>query len=262
VDPRDAAPGKAPLRISRISRPHLPTAALLGLVLALGFGLALSCSGSPPELFGVSWELEVEASSPALAPVERLSFALSAQDRDGTEDLGNLYVAMDNQRLFWKLDPGSWVRSGAEGVVKIGYRALKMADDSSMPRGEYRFILVDKSGERAESRVMIAPPPSKGQALPSIALKDGSIILGKRRKETRLLVYDRSGSLLRTIEANRDRYTLGELLPKDAAAAQGSGTAQIPGAARLRVVAIDSDTKTAYYSASLELPESETQNGR
>lgn len=166
-----------------------------------------SCSSHAPELRSVAARLFVRPEGQSRA--ERLSVFANAYDEDGFADLSVLYLIHDESGLFWKLDEENWTEKDESGDTWVGSPELASFEASgadaatglAFPRGPYRLVLVDKSGERAERTFRLDMARTGDAALPSVSVKDGSIKVVSPYPSNTLFFYGKSGDVVRTVAA-------------------------------------------------------------
>jgi hypothetical protein len=126
------------------------------LLLLVLFILLFACSQSEPEISYGSLELVYYENGGN--PVERFSFFVLSRDNDGIEDLDELWLYHDWDGLSWRLTSGDWISQIVDGNTGIGTRAISMVDNSPLPRGQFRAVLVDKGGSRSERFISFDAP--------------------------------------------------------------------------------------------------------
>lgn len=175
------------------------------------------CSGKPPELRTVSYQLNLfkpDAAEPegGHAPFEKLSVFAQVVDEDGIKNLDTLYVIEDGAGLFWKLTPAGWVEREQGGDTWIGTNGIRMADFSPLPRGKYRLLITDKGGERVEREFMLTSGVPDPARLPRLSVSAGEISIRSAFEKTVLYVLDRSENSFKTIPVNPGTYTLSSVI--------------------------------------------------
>jgi hypothetical protein len=176
--------------------------------------VVISCSQSEPEIRYGSLELVYYENGGN--PAERFSFFVLPQDNDGIEDLEELWLYHDWEGLSWQLKSKDWISRTIDGNTWIGTRAISMADDSPLPRGQFRAVLVDKGGSRSERLISFDAPPQERE-FPYLAVNGNSYRIVSLYPEQNLLVYDNEGSYLLTITPPSTEGNLSDLgLPSQA----------------------------------------------
>jgi hypothetical protein len=185
------------------------------LCIAALFILSLfSCSQSNPEISYGSLELVYYENGGN--PVERFSFFVLPRDNDGIEDLEELWLYHDWEGLSWSLTSKNWISQTVDGNTWIGSRAISMVDNSPLPRGLFRAVLVDKGGSRTE-RLISFDVPSQEREFPYLAVNGNSYRIVSLYPEQNLLVYDNEGSYLLTVSPPAAEGNLSDLgLPAQA----------------------------------------------
>jgi hypothetical protein len=155
----------------------------------------LSCTGEPPEILSVFWQLNMVEDLEQNLTYQSLSLFVKPNDPDGFEDIEDLYLINDEQELFWRLDVDSWAQSGADPEIWIGSNSLKMPDGASFPPGEYRILLRDVGGDSAEQKIRLQPVSSKEaqRYLPKVTVAEGEIRVSGEAENYQVWVYDTGG---------------------------------------------------------------------
>jgi len=171
-----------------------PTAAGVTLLWVL-LMLLLTCTGQPPEILRVYWQLNIVQDLEQNLSYQSLSIFVKPSDPDGFEDIEDLYLINDEQELFWRLDVDSWVQSGTDQEIWIGSNSLKMPDGASFPAGEYRILLRDVGGDSAEQSIRLPFVPSREakRYLPTVSVAQGEIRVGGEAENYQVWVYDAGG---------------------------------------------------------------------
>ncbi|MDR1618889.1 MAG: hypothetical protein LBS06_07580 [Treponema sp.] len=170
--------------------------------------LAAACSKSAPEIDFGFMEL-VYYQSPGRAE-ERFSFFIIPRDDDGIENLSELFLYHDGAELRWRLAPEDWVSYEEDGKTWIGSRAIAM-DGEALPRGQYRAVLVNKGGERAERLFSFDAPEESPYPFPYLSVADGRYRIDSFYPENKLLCYDGEGGYLKTQVLDRPEGPLADL---------------------------------------------------
>ena len=131
---------------------HIPTVLLLMLSISL---FTLSCSGKPPEIMKINWQVNIEKSLDKKIVFESLSIFVEANDPDGIDDIEYLYIINDAQELYWELNENNWIKEKKGDETWIGSNHIVMPDGSSFPSGIYRIILRDIGGDSDEREISI-----------------------------------------------------------------------------------------------------------
>lgn len=180
----------------------------LCLLLSLGLGLS-SCGGEAPEVLVLAWRLELRPQQGG--HYESLSVFANVHDFDGPEDIESLSLSQDSSGLTWILDDGNWTVFKEGDDTWLGGADLAMADRSALPRGVYRLVATDLSGQRAERTFTVdSEPPRK--ALPSVRSSGRMAEVDSAWPETALLAYDAAGTLLQAKPVGRGSNDLEGLL--------------------------------------------------
>jgi hypothetical protein len=130
-------------------------------------------------------------------PVERYSFFVLPEDDDGLENLADLYLHHDREGLRWFLSSADWISlTDGDGKTWIGSRNIAMLDDEMLPRGQYRAVLINKGGEKAERRFTFDAPEDPRYPFPYLRIAEGKYSVDSRYPVHHLVVYDQQGSVL------------------------------------------------------------------
>ena len=122
------------------------------LILLLLLGLCLiNCTSKPPEIERILHQLNYVLDRETNRISQKLTLFIMPEDTDGIDDLANLYLIHDESELFWTLKKESWLTSESKGSLWIGSNSFCMPDDSDLPSGEYRVLLMDLGGGTDES---------------------------------------------------------------------------------------------------------------
>ena len=170
--------------------------------------LAASCSKSAPEIsFGFMELVYYQGLEKA---EERFSFFIIPQDDDGIENLSDLFLYHDGAELRWRLGPEDWVSYEEDGKTWIGSRAVAM-DGEALPRGQYRAVLANKGGERAERFFSFDAPEESPYPFPYLTVAGGRYRIDSLYPENRLVCYDGEGGYLKTQVLDRPEGPLADL---------------------------------------------------
>lgn len=159
--------------------------------------LLFSCSKTEPRIPYGMMHLVYYQGQPR--PEERFSFFVLAEDDDGIENLDELYLYHDQEGLRWLLPSDDWASFEEEGKIWIGSRAIAMPRGETLPRGQYRAVLVNKGGERAERNFTFDAPENPRYAFPLFSLSDDQYAIESRYPRHFLICYDETGNYLQTI---------------------------------------------------------------
>jgi hypothetical protein len=160
-------------------------------------GLAASCSRSEPRIpFGF---IELVYYQESAMPAERFSFFVISEDDDGLENLDELRLHHDREGLRWILKSDDWVSYEDEGKTWIGSRGIAMPGDDTLPRGQYRAVLVSKGGEKAERAFTFDAPEDSRFPFPYLVVTEGRYRFDSQYPENKFICYDAEGNFVKTI---------------------------------------------------------------
>lgn len=177
--------------------------------------ILFSCSGEVPELLE-TWSQVNLIDDPARSETaQTLSFFLHAEDEDGEEDLDQIYLINDDLQLLWSIPREKWSFFTDQGVQWVGFNGLLGPGDSLFPEGNYRVLLVDQAGERAENSFYIRNdiPEKEELQLPEIKFDTDQITVISEYSLFQLWFYDEDGQI---IEKSKD-LLMGKFLWNDIA---------------------------------------------
>ena len=161
--------------------------------------LALAaCEPRAPELRELQWQLLDFHDRTLERRYEALSLFARVSDADGLDDLDELYLIFDAGELYWHLSADVWVQMERDGATWIGSTNLAMPGQEPFPAGEYRVLVVDIGGERAETRFLI---PAARSATPAPEVTAAGPRFAVRGTADYVLWVLADGELVATLEA-------------------------------------------------------------
>ncbi|MDR2478481.1 MAG: hypothetical protein LBD48_04115 [Treponema sp.] len=153
-------------------------------------------------------------------PEERFSFFIIPEDEDGIENLAELYLFHDREQLRWLVTSDDWVSYTHDGKTWIGSRSLAIGEDQTLPRGQYRAVLVNKGGERSERNFSFDAPEEPRFPFPTLEIAGGRYTVNSAYPENRLVCYDEQGNYVATVNLSALSGNAGDLgLPSNARSA-------------------------------------------
>ena len=179
---------------------------VLLLCLLPGF---FSCSRAEPRiLYGF---LELVYYPGEQKPEERYSFFVLCEDDDGVENLSELYLYHDREGLRWLISTGDWVQFEEDGKTWIGSRHIAMSGGGSLPRGQYRAVLVNKGGEKTERNFTFDGPGDARYPFPFFSVSDGVYRIVSRYPVNHLICYDQQGKVVQTVTVTENEGNVRDL---------------------------------------------------
>jgi hypothetical protein len=133
------------------------------------------------------------------ASLERFSFFIIPNDEDGIENLDELYLYHDREQLRWLFKSDDWVSFTQDGRTWIGSRSVAAAGDGSLPRGQYRAVLINKGGEKSERLFSFDAPESPRFPFPSLEINEDRYTVNSAYPENRMVCYTAEGEYVSTI---------------------------------------------------------------
>ena len=125
---------------------------LLCLVLLLG-----SCSESAPKISQTFWQVNLMHDQNTGKNSQALTIFVMASDDDGVDDMDKMFVINDEHQLYWEISGNNLrLEKYGENEVWMGSNFITMpTPEENLPSGTYRILLLDSSGERAKTSVVI-----------------------------------------------------------------------------------------------------------
>jgi len=176
---------------------------------AVFFPLAVSCSRTEPKItFGF---IELVYYQDKDKPLERFSFFVIPEDDDGIENLEDLYLYHDREQLRWHINSGDWITYTNEGTTWIGTRSLAIGEDESLPRGQFRAVLISKGGEKSERNFSFDAPADPRFPFPSLQISEGRYMVDSRYPANRLVCYDEQGNHIYSVHLSSLNGSMSDL---------------------------------------------------
>lgn len=190
---------------------------LVGTAVAAAAFLGASCSGHTPELASLEYRLALRPLDPKGTVVsEQLSVFAAVRDEDGIKDLAALHILHDGDEYLWTLTSETWIRNDRNKETWVGGTGLSVPDARALPRGVYRVVLEDLSGESDEATFSIGSGIEKSAAFPVVQRLGDSVSVISKYPRTELLFLDPTGTLIRSVDAPRQPETLDRLFASPA----------------------------------------------
>jgi len=185
------------------------------VLLILAVFLAVSCSRSEPKIaFGF---IELVYYQDNNRPQEHFSFFIIPEDEEGIENLADLYLYHDREQLRWHIKSEDWVSYTQDGKTWIGTRSIAIGEDEILPRGQYRAVLVNKGGEKAERNFSFDAPEEPRFPFPVLDISGGEYTVTSQYPRNSLVFYDDQGNYVHTETLSRLSGQLSELnIPSNA----------------------------------------------
>jgi len=171
-------------------------------IIFLSLFLLISCSGAAPEIGQVVWQVNFLKTPGKSEIIPRLSLFILVEDEDGISDIESLYIIHDESELFWKQNSDTWITKAISGKNWLGSNRISMNDNSNMPSGKYRIMVIDKAGDRDSLTINIA---SSMLEIPDIysfpeLIIGSDIIIDSDFSDNTLRVYDEQMGLLKNLK--------------------------------------------------------------
>ncbi len=200
----------ARLKACEGSMKRKPLSTRLSPIRSFPFGVVLlflvqACTGEPPEILRVFWQLNLIEDREQNVTYQSLSLFVKPSDPDGFEDIEEVYLINDEQELLWRLDGETWVQSGSGEELWIGSNSLRMPEGSSFPGGVYRVLLRDVGGDSSEQELRIESTPvsNNRRFLPAVTVRNGQIEIAGPLQSYQLWLYDTGRRFVTAYPAGR-----------------------------------------------------------
>jgi hypothetical protein len=193
----------------------MPLAAKKSIPVMFILILAVSCSRTEPKIaFGF---IELVYYQESGKPQERFSFFIIPEDEEGIENLADLYLYHDREQLRWHIKSEDWVSYTQDGKTWIGTRSIAIGEDETLPRGQYRAVLVNKGGEKSERNFSFDALEEPRFPFPALEISNGQYTVTSLYPGNRLVCYDDQGNYIYTANLSNLSGQLSELdLPSGA----------------------------------------------
>lgn len=171
-------------------------------IIFLSLFFLVSCSGAAPEIGQIVWQVNFLKVPKKAEILPALSIFILVEDEDGITDIESLYIIHDESELFWKLNTDTWIKKVISGKNWVGSNSISMNDNSSLPSGKYRIMVIDKAGDRDSLTINIA---SRMLELPDVysfpeLIIGSDIIIDSGFSDNTLRVYDEQMELLKNLK--------------------------------------------------------------
>jgi len=174
--------------------------ALLLVILLVG-----GCSGAPPEVSQLFWQLNVVEDPETSEQYEELTVFVHIDDPDGVSDIEELEILHTTQELLWKFTPPSWRKVERDGETWFGSNGVRSGFSELVPRGEYRVRVGDKAGESVETDFVISPEiiglqrgAIKSSSFPNLSITPDQIELSSSSPELLISLYDEKQNFIKS----------------------------------------------------------------
>lgn len=156
--------------------------------------VSIACEASAPEIIDMQWQINVVERLDMDLYEENLSFFIYASDEDGEDDISSIFLLHDESEQYWSLSSENWTVNTSGGEYWVGSSDIVMPDGSPIPRGDYRIVLYDAAGEKAEETIRIDTVVIKPDELefPSISAKLNTITVSTPFENPMVLLFDRN----------------------------------------------------------------------
>ena len=187
------------------------------LAAAILAALADGCSGNAPQIARVSAQLLYVDDLTDGSVHEELALHVVPEDKDGLDDLQYLHLISDKAELYWSLSSDTWSQAKSQNDQWIGSARLAMPRNERFPRGEYRVLLYDLSGDSAEQRFDLDTEVLDPREIPfpQAAVVGGRITLTGALGWYAVLVYTGSNTYVKSFAAQAEGVSLDTIRRSD-----------------------------------------------
>ncbi len=129
-----------------------------------------------------------------------LSLFIDVSDKDGPKDIDSLYIIQDKLELFWKYNDTSWSEKTVGKERWIGSNKIQMPDNTDLPSGTYRIVVIDSGGDR-DTREIFIPESAPSRKLPGLTLlENGSFLVDSVYKENYIFLKNAGGQVVKSMK--------------------------------------------------------------
>lgn len=167
----------------------------------------ISCSGSVPQIGQIIWQVNYTKGPESSEIIPSLSLFILIDDEDGISDIEYIYLIHDESELFWKLNTETWSNKEIAGKNWFGSNKFTMNDNSILPVGQYRVMVIDQAGERDTSELNITSKMLKldeNIKFPKLIIGP-DILIESNFSENLLHIYDQSMELLKNLKIEKGK---------------------------------------------------------
>jgi hypothetical protein len=109
------------------------------------------------------------------------------------------------------LKSSDWITFTEGDKTWIGSRNIAIGEGETLPRGQFRAVLVNKGGERSERNFSFDAPEEPRFPFPSLQVSEGRYTVSSSYPVNRLVFYDREGNYHSTKNLNTLSGTIDSL---------------------------------------------------
>lgn len=185
-------------------------------ILSLLFVFA-SCSNGPPEILQVFNQVNSTLNKETGKSYLSLSLFLQVQDEDGIEDIESIYLINDDKELFWELTKADWKEIKVDSETWIGANGLSVPENMELPGGNYRVLVIDIGGERAQQEIYLKPyKNNKKYNYPSLRIPQaGEVLIESVIPANTIWIYSAEGKLLGAQKTEDKNIPLSSIVKED-----------------------------------------------
>jgi len=177
----------------------------------------VSCKKEPPQIMQEHTQLNLFKDTEKNLVYQKLTLFVLITDPNGLDDIDKIYFINDELNLFWEADSHSLNKALLNNQTWLGINSISMNDYSLLPKGEYRFLVVNLGGEIAETIVPINYIDFKPESIifPSPVITQESIDITGKQDDYLIWVYDMKGNFLETESFTGGKIYVNQILAKN-----------------------------------------------
>lgn len=189
---------------------------IISIIIVVSAVLVFSCTGEPPQILQVYWELNVLNDIDAGRQYEVLSAFMNVNDSDGFDDIVNIYIIHDESEMFWTLDQNNWAIVRERDENWLGSNSISTANKTPLPRGDYRVLIVDAGGDRSEGSFYLDADSidTKSIAFPVAEIEEREIFFTNVGAEFHLWIYTQSDDILKFSRITKKQLHYAEIFAR------------------------------------------------
>lgn len=172
---------------------------LTELFVLVGSSLLISCSGSPPSIDQIEWQVVYR--DDGAQRFEELSLFFRISDPDGIDDPAYIEVRAGDTGLIWRFPRAEWLTKTQGGNTWWGLPSMIPLTGPSLPNALYTIRLEDLAGRSVETT--FRPDPSRPGpdelVWPEIDLVDNVVRIEGPYKEAFIILRDSEFTPLNTL---------------------------------------------------------------
>ncbi len=148
---------------------------------------------------------------------QELDFFVQLRDDDGETDIAEIYLMREDLSWSWRIDETNWVSNSRDGEFWLGANGLTLGNEEPLPSGEYKLLVIDRSGQRDELTVSIRQPNADMEKLdfPRISRNKEFLKIDSEVSPLVLWFYDSQAEVVSEKYIEPGSYLLADLLSNE-----------------------------------------------